>query len=73
MVSISYAFRLGKSTVSNIISNVCDSIWQFLKDEYLLTPSEESWKTIATDFYNTWNIPNCIAAIDGKHVIIQVI
>ena len=34
-------------------------------------PSEDKWKSIADEFYEQWNIPNCIEAIDGKHVMIQ--
>ena len=34
-------------------------------------PTEEQWKYIADDFYTKWNIPNCLGAINGKHVNIQ--
>ena len=34
-------------------------------------PSEVEWHTIADDFFMRWNFPNCIGAIDGKHVMIQ--
>lgn len=29
-------------------------------------PSKEHWKKVADRFYDLWNIPNCIGAIDGK-------
>ena len=32
-------------------------------------PSED--KSIGDEFYERWNFPNCIGAIDGKHVMIQ--
>lgn len=35
------------------------------------TPTEEMWKKIATDYQEMWNFPNCIGALDGKHVVIQ--
>ena len=34
-------------------------------------PSENKWKSIADELYERWNFPNCIGAIDGKHVMIQ--
>lgn len=40
-------------------------------EELMPTPTEEMWKQIAADFYEKWNFPNCIGALDGKHVVIQ--
>jgi hypothetical protein len=39
--------------------------------EVMPEPSEEQWKAIAEDFWNIWNFPNFIRAVDGKHVIIE--
>ena len=39
---------------------------------YPQTPSTTAeWKHIAKEFHNKWNFPNCIGALDGKHVLIQ--
>lgn len=32
---------------------------------------EDKYKSIAVGFEEKWNFPNCIGAIDGKHVAIQ--
>lgn len=34
-------------------------------------PTEEMWETIAGDFHTMWGFPQCIGALDGKHVNIQ--
>lgn len=39
-------------------------------NEMMLKPTEEMWKHIADDFYTIWNFPNCLGAIDGKHITI---
>lgn len=34
-------------------------------------PTEEDFKRIANDYFDRWNYPNCVGAIDGKHVRIK--
>jgi len=35
----------------------------------LLPPlTENDFKTRASEFWERWNFPNCVGAIDGKHV-----
>lgn len=56
----------------SIIPEVCNAIWEVLQPTYLTCPEEEEkWLKIADDFYNIWNFPNCIGAIDGKHCRIK--
>ncbi|EZA59386.1 hypothetical protein X777_00508 [Ooceraea biroi] len=72
MISVSYAFRVAPNTVSKIISETCDVIWDTLKDMVFVKPSEDNWRRIADEFGEKWNFPNCFGAIDGKHIILQV-
>lgn len=72
MSSISYPYRVSHNTVSKIISETCEAIWDGLKETVFLKDNPESWQTIADDFEQLWNYPNCIGCIDGKHVNLQV-
>jgi len=72
MKSLSYDFRVGHNTISKIVSETCEAIWNCLKDTVFLIDNEESWQSVADEFEQLLNCPNCIGAIDGKHVIIQL-
>lgn len=49
----------------------CKVIAENLIREMLPQPSEEMWRIVAKDFNSVWNFPNCLGALDGKHVTIQ--
>lgn len=72
MKSLSYAFRVGPSTISRIVFETCEAIWTALRDEVFPQLNNNLWKRIANEFDEKWNFPHCIGAIDGKHVVIQV-
>ena len=39
---------------------------------FLQTPNTpEKWKSVADGFKARWNFPNCLGAIDGKHIAIK--
>lgn len=73
MVSLSYYFRVGKQTVSSFIAETCEAIWISLKNDVFIQPNIENWKDIARGFEQNWHSKNCIGAVDGKHVVVQVI
>lgn len=69
--SLSRQFRLGHSSVNNIIHETCAEIYDELKGECLRLPkTDEEWREVMTAFEKNWNFPNCVGAVDGKHVCI---
>ncbi|KAK8759055.1 hypothetical protein V5799_003314 [Amblyomma americanum] len=69
--SLSRQFRLGHSTVNSVISTTCQAICDEFKAETLRAPkSEADWSLLAEAFRDRWQFPNCVGAIDGKHVAI---
>ena len=42
-----------------------------MKDEFMPIPKMQDWRKIESEFWTRWNIPNCIGAIDGKHIMLQ--
>ena len=70
--SQSFSFRIGRATVSKILRETCDAIWEVLRNTYVCHPkSTEEWAAIGSEFFEEWNFPNCLGAVDGKHVMIE--
>ena len=71
MIAMSY--RMSNTTVGRIIMETCKTIWSILLEHgFLKAPStQQEWKEIAQMFEFKWNFPNCVGAIDGKHVVMQ--
>ena len=62
---------MGTSSVCRIVLEVASAIWTALVEEEMSVPTRADWSTMAEQFEWRWNFPNCIGAIDGKHVVIQ--
>ena len=64
-------FRRGTSTISQAVYDVCEAIWQVMHPIYMKAPTEDDWRQIEHRFSTRWNFPNCVGAIDGKHVMMK--
>ncbi|MCG8622026.1 MAG: transposase family protein [Proteobacteria bacterium] len=53
------------------VREVCDAVWEVLQPKVMAPPTENEWRRIENEFSKIWNFPNCIGALDGKHVVIQ--
>ena len=63
-------FRVGVSTIHNAVTETCDAIWEVLSEEEMPVTRREDWIQIEHEFHQSWQFPNCIDALDGKHIII---
>lgn len=68
---LAFSFRLGVCTVQRIVRSTCKVLWEKLQPGFMPKPDEEMWKQSSEDFYAKWNFPNCVGAIDGKHIRIK--
>lgn len=72
--SIAIWFGIGMSTVSMIVRRVALAIWDQMAQRYMAIPSTpQKWTHLAEDFERLWNFPNCVGALDGKHVRVTLI
>ena len=70
--SFHFQFRISRPAISYIVTEVCEAIPRKLGPFYLKVPSSEQERLqIAKQFEEKWNFPNCLGAIDGKHITLQ--
>ncbi|CAK1587680.1 unnamed protein product [Parnassius mnemosyne] len=67
--SLHYLFKMSHQIISKIIHETCTAILMVLKDEVKMPSNEQDWLEKETDFHNIF--PHCVAAMDGKHIVIQ--
>jgi hypothetical protein len=67
-ISLHYDYLLGATTVREIITRICNMIWECLKPAYMSARDKNDWICTADKFYERTNFPNCIAANDGEHI-----
>jgi len=71
--SLAYNYRIGYDTVTKIFNETTRAIWQNLKDDFVQSPNcTQEWQAVARDYWIKWNFPQCLGAVDGKHVQIVV-
>ncbi|XP_069815805.1 uncharacterized protein [Dendropsophus ebraccatus] len=66
-----YEFALGISTISSIVGLTCSAILERLRAQVMPPPQPEDWTRITGGFEATAQFPNCIGALDGKHIRVQ--
>ena len=71
--TISMSYRIGETTISKIVRETTNAIWEVMMEkDFLRVPmNSQEWQQISNGFEKRWNFPNCLGCIDGKHVIMQ--
>ncbi len=57
--------------MAGIVSQVCEAIWNCLLPDCMPVPDAAEWRGIAAEFQHLLSFPNCLGAMDGKHVVIE--
>ncbi|XP_068234185.1 uncharacterized protein [Palaemon carinicauda] len=67
--TLGYAFRVAYNTISLIVPETCRAIISVYGDGELKLPqTAEQWEQVAQQYEERLNLPQCIGAIDGKHI-----
>ncbi|XP_037924054.1 putative nuclease HARBI1 [Hermetia illucens] len=68
---LKFLTAISPQSLGVLIMETCSAIIKVLKPYIKLPATEDEWKAVATEFGDRWNFPNCIGALDGKHVQIK--
>ena len=70
--SLSCQFRVGRSTISKFLPEICRAIQDEFTRECLRCPTTpDEWKELEREFRIRWNVPHTLGALDGKHVAVK--
>ncbi|KAH9635563.1 hypothetical protein HF086_003177 [Spodoptera exigua] len=71
-VDLEEDYLIGASTIRSIVKETCTAIWQLCKNACFPAFNEERWLEIASEFYRKTQFPNCLGAVDGKHIRLKM-
>lgn len=60
---LNHEYRLGISTISGFVAQVCELIQTNLKEICMPQPSKENWLKVSNGFEKNANFPNCLGAV----------
>ncbi|XP_075440892.1 uncharacterized protein LOC142486104 [Ascaphus truei] len=69
--SLSFSFKMGKSTVASIVHETCTAIYNALQPDHMPFPTVDLLENVSKEFELKWNFPNCVGCVDGKHIRIK--
>ncbi|XP_046863316.1 uncharacterized protein LOC124457069 [Xenia sp. Carnegie-2017] len=69
--SLQFLYRIARQTMGRIIPETCDALSKVLKDYIKVPTIEEDWRKVEQAFSERWNFPNCVGALNGKHILLK--
>ncbi|XP_029173543.1 protein ANTAGONIST OF LIKE HETEROCHROMATIN PROTEIN 1-like [Nylanderia fulva] len=70
--TLSFSYRCGQSTVCKIQAKTMRALVSVLKNVFVKSPANEAeWREVVAGFWEEWQFPHCMGAIDGKHIQMQ--
>lgn len=66
--SLEFNLRISHQRIASIIYEVSRAIWKNLGHIHIPSMTTERLLAIAGQSNSLWNMPNCVGAIDGKHI-----
>jgi len=69
--SLSFGFRICHTYISRILKKTLAVLRARLTPIFMQDPKNVDFKSKAAEFSCKWNFPNCILALDGKHIRIR--
>ncbi len=70
--TLEFLWHVPKSTISELIPEVCQAIIDEFGDEHMASPVTcQDWLDVAQGFQDRWQFHHCLGALDGKHVRIR--
>lgn len=71
-VELEEDYLIGASTIRSIINETCTSIWELCKSQCFPAFTVQRWLKIAKQFQDRTQFPNCLGAVDGKHIRLKM-
>lgn len=65
-VNLEEYYIIGASTTRSI--ETCIVIWELCNSPCFPALTEQRWQKIASEFHRRTQFPNCLEAVDGKHI-----
>ncbi|XP_045778131.1 protein ALP1-like [Maniola jurtina] len=69
--SLSFQYRISRSYISRMVKRVLHLLRLKLVAICMPPPTKNDFQRIEREFWDKWNMPNCVGSIDGKHIRIR--